>query len=157
MALRVGLSRRVELGPEVSPQEARRLLSRAVRETLRSQGHRDAEVSLTLLNDDPIRRLNAQWLGHDRPTDVIAFALHSPGEPPLGDIYVCVPQARRQAAEHDLPFGEELVRLAVHGTLHVLGHDHPAGAERERSEMWRLQERIVRDVVDRREQEGGSP
>lgn len=147
MPLRVGLSRRVVLGPQIPAPEVRRLLSAAARTTLRSQGHDQAELSLTLLDDDEIRRLNARWLGHDQPTDVIAFALHDEGEPPLGDIYLGIEQAERQARENDVPLREELVRLTVHGTLHVLGHEHPAGADRERCEMWQLQERIVRDVL----------
>ncbi len=156
MPLRVGLTRRAELGPELSARDARQLLPAAARAVLRAHGHRRAEVSLTLLDNAAIRRLNADWLGHDRPTDVIAFALHASGEAPLGDVYVGVEQARRQAADHAIPLREELVRLTVHGTLHVLGHDHPAGRERERSEMWQLQERIVRDVLDRCDRERGS-
>jgi probable rRNA maturation factor len=56
-------------------------------------------------------------------------------------------QATRQAGELGVPIDEELVRLAIHGTLHVLGHDHPEDDERERSSMFVLQERLVRDVL----------
>ncbi len=57
-----------------------------------------------------------------------------------------VDQARRQAAELGVPLDEELVRLAVHGTLHVLGHDHPEGPGREESPMFALQEALVRAI-----------
>jgi probable rRNA maturation factor len=122
-------------------------LEAAVRHVLADAGVTEAEVSLTLLDDDAIRALNLEWLAHDRPTDVIAFALDDDGV--LGDVYLGVEQAGRQAAELGVPLDEELVRLAVHGTLHVLGHDHPEGPERATSPMFELQERLVREVLAR--------
>ena len=120
-------------------------LERAVRHTLSSQGIQQAEISLTLLDDVGIRRLNLRYLAQDRPTDVLAFALGG-GPAPLGDVYLGFEEARRQAGEEGVPLSEELVRLAVHGTLHVLGHDHPEGPERERSPMFELQESLVRQI-----------
>jgi rRNA maturation RNase YbeY len=120
-------------------------LERAVVLTLIDAGVADAEISLTLLDDHGIRDLNLRYLGKDRPTDVIAFAL---GREPvlIGDIYLGAEQAARQASELGVPLAEELVRLAVHGTLHVLGHDHPEGEDREASPMFRLQEDLVRRI-----------
>lgn len=131
------------LPPGVGAEE----LERAVALTLEDAGVAEAEISLTLLDDEGIRDLNLRYLGKDRPTDVIAFAL---GREPvlLGDIYVGAEQATRQASELGVPLGEELVRLAVHGTLHVLGHDHPEGEDREESPMFRLQEDLVRRIRD---------
>lgn len=123
-------------------------LERAVRHTLRAQGVGEAEVSVTLLDDPGIRDLNRTYLAKDRPTDVIAFALGS-GAGILGDMYLGVEEARRQAAEAEVSLAEELVRLAVHGTLHVLGHEHPAGPERETSPMFALQEALVREIRGR--------
>ncbi len=104
---------------------------------------RRAQVSVTFLGRDAMRALNARWLGHDRPTDVIAFGLPQPGGGLAGDVYVCRWAAEREARRRRIPLRRELVRLVVHGTLHVLGHDHPEGPERERSPMWRRQERYV--------------
>jgi probable rRNA maturation factor len=123
-------------------------LERAVRHALSSQGIREAEISLPLLDDDAIRDLNLRYLAEDRPTDVIAFALGG-GPALLGDVYVGFEEARRQAGEAGVPLAEELVRLAVHGTLHVLGHDHPEGPEREGSRMFELQESMVREIRGR--------
>lgn len=123
-------------------------LRRAVEAALRDHGAEAAEISLTLLDDPAIQALNREHLDHDWPTDVLSFALWQEGEPVLGDIYVGLDQATRQAAEAGVPLEEELVRLAVHGTLHVLGHDHPEDEEaRLASPMYRLQERLVRDVL----------
>ena len=129
-----------------APEE---LLESAVRRTLEAQSVSEAEISLTLLDDEGIGDLNRRYLGKDRPTDVIAFTLG--GDPrPLGDVYVGVEQARRQAEELGVALEEELVRLAVHGTLHVLGHDHPEGSERTGSPMFLLQERMVRMIMGSR-------
>ena len=121
-------------------------LARAVRTTLADEGTRNGEVSLTLVGDDRIRALNRDYLGRDRVTDVISFALHGPGEPLLADIYIGYPQALRQAAELGLPADEELVRLAIHGTLHALGYDHPA-EHRFSSAFFRRQEALVKRVL----------
>lgn len=123
-------------------------LRTGVLRTLAAEGREVVEVSITLLEDDEIREINRSYLGHDRPTDVIAFALGDPDDL-VGDIYIGLEQARRQAEELGVPPSEELLRLAVHGTLHVLGHDHPEGEDRYRSAMFEQQERIVRGVVDR--------
>src|SRR5690625_7749417 len=91
-------------------------------------------------------------LGRNGTTDVIAFGLYQEGEEPVGDIYIGWDQALRQAAAlGEAPEGE-LVRLAIHGTLHLLGYDHPEGADRERSEMWKVQEGILRKVIGRSEE-----
>lgn len=126
----------------------RALLEAAVRRTLEGEGVRAAEISVALLGDAAMRELNHEHLGHNAPTDVLSFALHGEGEPPLGDVYLGVEQARRQAAEAGVSEAEELVRLAVHGTLHVLGWEHPdePGA-RFGSPMWARQEALVAEVM----------
>jgi len=128
-------------------REWRTLLRRAARRTLREGGVGDGELSVTLLEDGAIQAMNRDYLGHDRVTDVISFALHGPDQPVLGDVYLGVQQAERQSAEAGVPLPEELVRLVVHGTLHVLGHDHPAGDDRLVSPMFRLQEQLVEEIL----------
>jgi probable rRNA maturation factor len=124
------------------------LLERGVLATLEAGGVREGEVSITFLDDDGIRELNRRYLGRDRVTDVIAFPLSGEGSAGIvGDVYVGLSQARRQADALGVPLDEELVRLAIHGTLHVLGHDHPEGEDRESSELFRLQEELVRRVT----------
>lgn len=113
---------------------------------LRHHGVETAELSIALLGDEEIARMNREYLDHEGPTDVISFALPAPGGMRVGDVYIGAEQARRQAAELAVPFAEELLRLAVHGTLHVLGHEHPEG-EREGSPMYLLQEELLRDLL----------
>ncbi len=94
------------------------------------------------MSSERVRDLNRQHFGRDSTTDVIAFALPHPGLL-VGDIYVCPAVARATASETGISEEEELLRLVVHGTLHVLGYEHPEGAERRLSLMWRVQEGYV--------------
>jgi rRNA maturation RNase YbeY len=123
-----------------------RLIERAVRAALSAEARPVVEVSVALLGDDDMRELNRRYLGKDAPTDVLAFALDEGGDL-VGDVYVGFEQARRQATELGVPIEEELARLAIHGTLHVLGLDHPEGAGRERSAMFELQERLLVELL----------
>ena len=125
----------------------RELVGRAVREALGREGVSRAEVSVTFVNDAEIARLHRRYLGSSRVTDVISFALHGEGEEPLGDVYVGYGQAVRQAADAGVTPDEEFARLAVHGTLHVLGHDHPEGPGDARGHMFSVQEAVVRRVM----------
>lgn len=110
---------------------------------LDGESQRPAALSVTFVSEGQMQRLNREALGHDRPTDVIAFRLDHCGTL-AGDVYVCPAVAARGCTEEKTSLNEELARLVVHGVLHVLGHDHPGAAdEREASPMWRLQEAYV--------------
>ena len=136
----------VDEGLDFGDAEAEPLVRSAVEAVLRLIDFDEASISVTLLGDDAIAEINSQYLGHEGPTDVISFPLWENGEPVVGDIYVGLEQARRQAEDMAVPLPQELRRLVIHGTLHVLGYDHPEGEEREDSEMWLLQEQILREV-----------
>ncbi|MDA0328352.1 MAG: rRNA maturation RNase YbeY [Gemmatimonadetes bacterium] len=125
------------------------LMERAVRCALASALRDTAEVSLTLLPDAEMRRLNREYLYKDVSTDVIAFSLGDDTRV-IGDIYIGFDQAVRQAAEYGVVLHEELARLAIHGMLHVLGHDHSDGSDRLGSPMYLLQERLLRELLDER-------
>lgn len=127
------------------PLDATAVVERAARAVLAERGVHDAEISVALMDDPTMTAMNRQWKGRDATTDVLAFSLHDEGHPPLGDVYIGWEQALRQAAELDEPPARELARLAIHGTLHVLGFDHPEQS-REKSLMWKLQERILEDL-----------
>lgn len=117
----------------------------AVRAVLRAERVRDAMISVAFVRTRDIQRMNRTHLRRDRPTDVIAFGFRAAGRgsPVVGDIYIAPDVARESARANGVSVREEIVRLVVHGTLHVLGHDHPETDARTRSPMWRTQERLV--------------
>jgi probable rRNA maturation factor len=121
-------------------------VQRLVRAVLDGE-RRAADVSVSFVGRQAMRALNREHKGKDRPTDVLAFALRPPGGTLLGDIYVCPSVARDNAIRLGIPLRRELARLVVHGTLHVLGHDHPEGERREQSDMWQRQERYLRRLA----------
>lgn len=117
------------------------------------EGARDATVELSLLDAPAMRRLNRRATGRRGLTDVIAYALPQPDGRLVGDIFICPAAAAAWVAGDPgrvRRVAEELTRLAVHGTLHVLGYDHPDGQGRMRSTMWRKQERYVARLANGR-------
>jgi len=141
-------------GSRRGPLRAADPLARVAARVLRWEGARRARIELALLGPTAMRRLNRRATGRRGLTDVIAFTLPQPDGAILGDVYICPAAARAfvlggRARPPDR-LREELVRLAVHGTLHVLGYDHPDGPGRTRSAMWQRQERYVRRLMSRR-------
>ena len=134
-------------GSRRGPLRAADPLARVAARVLRWERARRARIELALLGPTAMRRLNRRATGRRGLTDVIAFTLPQPDGAILGDVYIC-PAAARAFVTGDR-LGEELVRLAVHGTLHVLGYDHPDGPGRTRSAMWQRQERYVRRLMGR--------
>lgn len=118
----------------------------AVRAVLAGERVGAAVISLTYLSGQRMRVLNRRTFRLDRATDVIAFGMRHDGRI-VGDIYVCPSVAAVAARAHGVTLREEVTRLLVHGTLHVLGHDHAAGGTRIRSAMWRRQEAYVRRLT----------
>ena len=130
------------------PDAPEALLRQAVSLVFEKEGVEDAELSLTLQSDADIAGLNTRYLDVEGPTDVIAFALHEAGEPILGDVYVGYERAVAQAEERGIPLRGELARLAIHGVLHVLGHDHDEDSGREQGDMFQVQEALVASLLD---------
>lgn len=98
-------------------------------------------VGVRFAGDRTVRRLNRDYRGKDKATDVLSFdGAESPEGRHLGDIVISVPTARRQAIEQGASLEHELRRLLLHGVLHCLGHDH----ESDRGEMARLERRLRR-------------
>ena len=144
MGRKAGLSVRVA-GLTALPAAARKpaLFERAVRLAC---GRASGEVSVVVLPRAKMRAMNREYLGHDYDTDVISFRHERvPGVPaneaPFGDVYLSAWMARRQAAELGHSVLRESLTLAVHGALHLVGHDDHAPAAKAR--MFRLQDRIL--------------
>jgi len=123
-------------------------------DALRALDRPRASVSLVLVTDAYIRALNRDYREVDRPTDVLSFPLAGPGalgdarRPVfLGEIYISVDTARAQARAARRPYAREVAHLAVHGLLHLLGHDHATKAGRRRMAV--LERRLLRKLRGR--------
>ena len=119
------------------PSGTRLLVRRACKATLKFESFPyPAEVSVLFVDDDEIHRLNKEYRGIDRSTDVLSFPLNekdnyevSPetGCVALGDIVISIEHAQAQADEFEHSFEREMAYLTVHSMLHLLGYDHEAG------------------------------
>jgi len=128
------------------------LAQRAVRAALFQTSHGDligspatVEVSVKLSDDAEVRQLNSAYRDKDRPTNVLSFPMVQPdllegidigddGELLLGDIILAAQTCMREAGERGIALADHATHLIVHGTLHLLGHDHMNDAEAEAME-----------------------
>jgi probable rRNA maturation factor len=94
-------------------------------------------LDIIYCRDRDILPLNLRFKGKARSTDVLAFDLREPGQR-VGEVYVNLEMAKRQAVENNVSYIEEVKRLTVHGVLHLLGYDD--NTSKKRSRMWGRQE-----------------
>mgnify|MGYP000494159895 CR=1 FL=1 len=116
------------------------LLRKVARKILSASGCPDAQLSILIVDDAAIRDINRDYLGKDRPTNVISFAMQEgegSGVQPelLGDVVISAETAARDAAEAQISFESELYFLLLHGILHLLGYDHERGSLAEARRM----------------------
>jgi len=101
---------------------ARKVVAGYVRHVLKSAAHKRARLSVVFIDSRYSRIINRKYLKHDYATDVISFPLEE-GENLEGEIYVNLDKARQQARRYGVSFSNEIARLVVHGTLHLVGFD----------------------------------
>lgn len=129
-------------------------LIRLIERILSLIGESKAELSVSLVGDTRIRRLNRDFREKDRSTDVLAFPIREAMMPPgvrcpagmLGDVVVSVPTAVRQAKQAARSVHDELATLFVHGVLHLCGYDHERNA-REAARMFKRERAILRRLA----------
>lgn len=107
-------------------------------------------IGVRWVSESEMRQLNRTYRQINRPTDVLSFSsddsrFSKRDTRHLGDLAICVPYASREAKRRAIPLTEELVRLLVHGTLHLSGYDHATAKQEEA--MFALQEGIIGRVV----------
>jgi probable rRNA maturation factor len=106
--------------------------------------HAGAEISVRIVDEPEMRELNARYRHKDYPTNVLSFPAGLPpgvDVPLLGDIVICAPLVKREAAEQHKALRAHWAHLLVHGTLHLLGHDHERARDAEVMEA--LERRIL--------------
>ena len=137
--------------PFVKAVSDERLATIALR-VLETENAPPCEVSVTVTDDETVRGLNREYAGEDAFTDVLSFSqregeelVRPPGSvAPLGEVIIALPQAARQASERGRSMEEEVARLLIHGTLHLLGYDH---AEPEEERRMRAREEELVEAV----------
>jgi probable rRNA maturation factor len=163
---RIGQERLTAAIAPQSPEAFHALLESALTEAARAAvGAEAVEIEVTLCGDGEMTHLNFDHMGERGPTDVLAFPLHEwvvdgghshladedtvapPGGLLLGDVVIDVDQAVTQAQAGGWSATQEIVLLAVHGTLHLVGHDH---AEPDDEAAMRATERRVLSALQRR-------
>lgn len=122
--------------------------------TLEDQNVNNAVFSVIFVGEDEIQKINKEYRGIDKVTDVISFAFEDNGVISndvrvLGDIYVCIPKMIKQAEEYGHTEKRELAFLCCHGLLHLLGYDHVNNKEEEKI-MFDLQERLLDEICIKR-------
>ena len=136
------------------------LIETAIEKTLRYERFRkNAELSVTFVDNREIHELNREFRGKDKPTDVLSFPLFEAdegfevdpaiGAVALGDIVISAERAKEQADEYGHSFAREVCFLAVHSTLHLLGYDHEI-SEKDEKYMNETQEYILAKMGLRR-------
>jgi len=129
----------------VSEQKIREVVF-FVFESLKKNG----SISVHLVGDRKIKSLNNKYRGKNTTTDVLSFAMEGGRENfvlenDLGDIFVCIPQIRRQAQKFEISFLQEFYRMLIHGTLHLSGYDHVK--ENQTQKMFSLQEKLLKKLL----------
>lgn len=107
-------------------------------------------ISVLYINDIEMQKLNKDFRGKDKPTDVLSFAMRDGEQFPkaeqienLGDIVISLDTAKRQAEEFGVIIEDEIRRLLVHACLHLLGYEHEDVSDDKAKEMFELQEVIL--------------
>ncbi len=112
-------------------------------------GSHEKELSILLVGNDEITRLNQEYLSRDRPTNVLAFAMGE-GEDKslhsylLGDVVISTEMAEREAQQRGITLQQEMALLLVHGILHLLGYEHEGAPEEAAKMQAKEQEILVR-------------
>lgn len=127
-----------------------RTLKKIAQVILLSVGRADAELSLALIGNSEMQRLNAKYRRKKYPTDVLSFPIDetfSSTRRQLGDVVISVEKAREQAKERGCTHSQEMVTLLIHGIVHLLGYDHERSA-RDARVMKRLENKLFRELCE---------
>ena len=115
---------RIDVFHEVDPRISDELIVRAAQTVFSGEEiEGSGSVSLVFVNDARLHAMNVQFLQHDYPTDVISFTLDESDEEAWGEIYISVDRAAEQAEAYRVTLQNELIRLVIHGALHLSGYD----------------------------------
>lgn len=116
-----------------------KIIKKAVDLTLKNTEVKKANINIILTDYISVKELNKRFLKHNYETDVLAFRLDD--EELEGEIYISIETAEKQAEEYKVSLTNELSRLAIHGTLHLIGYKDKS--EEEKKEMHKIEDEIL--------------
>lgn len=125
-------------------------LEQDVQHVLHGLKKNTASISVHIIGDKKMTELNWKHRGKKKTTDVLSFATHE-GEykaipsDDWGDVFISLPQVKRQAKEYKIPWQEEFYRMLIHGILHLFGYDHME--EKDAKKMFKLQEKFLSEIL----------
>ena len=102
-----------------------------VNEIIKSEGKATGDINFIITSDDYLRSINKEFLNHDYFTDVISFN-YSFDDKIAGEIYISEDTVKRNAVEYNVDFHNEMLRVMIHGVLHLTGYNDETAAERQK-------------------------
>jgi probable rRNA maturation factor len=122
-----------------------------IKEVLKHKNAEDSIVDISFVSIDEIKELNSKYRNINSPTDVLSFSLKEGdfaefSKNILGDVIICKEYVENNCKENGIDFNEELIRVAVHGILHLLGYNHYN--REEEKEMFEIQEKYVKKFLE---------
>ncbi len=114
-----------------------RKASEIIKEIISGHGNIPGEISIIITNDENLKEINVEFLEHDYYTDVITFA-YIEGKVINGEIYISIDRVRENSINYNVSLKSEIMRVIIHGCLHLLGHDD--NNKSSRNEMTRLED-----------------
>ena len=108
---------------------------------------KQVEISVNLVGDSKMRSLNKKYRNKDRVTDVLSFPLEENfgGRLLLGDVFICLSFAKKQAKRENIDIEDKLAQLMVHGFLHLLGYGHEKSSKNAKK-MFKLENKILKNI-----------
>lgn len=118
-----------------------------IQKLLEDLGCKNVEIGIVFTDDTEIKRLNQRYRGKNKTTDVLSFSLPEGTTDKtvshfLGDIVISLPTTKRQAKEYNYTIAEEVLRLLIHGTLHLCGYEHEGVSSLKARKMLKVQEKL---------------
>lgn len=123
------------------PKFGHREVTKWIKAVAAGYGYKIGEVAYVFCSDNRILEVNKEYLGHDYFTDIITFD-YTENQKINGDIFISVDTVSRNAEEYNVPFYEELMRVMIHGVLHLTGQDDKT--DREFREMKRKEDNALK-------------
>jgi rRNA maturation RNase YbeY len=118
-----------------------------IREVIRKHLNSNGNLSFIFTNDKGIRKINSEFIGHDYFTDVIAFNYNTDGDLD-GEVYISIDTVKRNANNYKVSLRNEVMRVMIHGTLHLCGKDD--STKNERKEMRKMEDKWLNRLEEKK-------